>query len=68
MNCKDCYWCKSNSALNNEKVCCNVVSNNYNKIFSKQEIEHIGCDDGEAKQTVDYKNMTAWEFISKYYM
>lgn len=30
MYCKDCYWCKSNNALSDEKVCCNEISNNYN--------------------------------------
>ena len=42
MNCKDCYWCKLNNALSDEKICCN--------------------------EAVDYRNMTAWEFASRYYM
>lgn len=68
MKCSDCYWCKLCHALSNEKVCCNSESENYNKIFPKEEAENMGCEAGETRQAVDYRNMTAWEFASKYYM
>lgn len=68
MNCKDCYWCNLNHALSDKVVCCNEKSSNYNQIFPKEEMDIMGCEDGETKQAVDYRNMTSWEFASRYYM
>lgn len=68
MKCSECYWCTLNHALSDKVVCCNEKSSNYNQLFPKEQIEIKGCDDGETKQAVDYRNMTAWEFASKYYM
>lgn len=68
MKCNECYWCTLNHALSNEKVCCNEKSENYNKLFPKEEAENRGCELGETKIAVDYRNMTAWEFASRYYM
>lgn len=67
MDCKGCYWCESNNALGEEKVCCNEKSMNYNQVFTKERLEKSGCEYGETKQAVDYRNMTAWEFASRYY-
>lgn len=66
MECKECYWCKSNKSLSQENRCCNKESPNYNEIVS--EFEKDGCEYSETEQAVDYKNMTAWQFASKYYM
>ncbi len=68
MKCSECYWCTLNHALSDEAVCCNEKSKNYNQLFSKQEREIRGCDEGQTRREVDYRNMTAWEFASKYYM
>lgn len=68
MGCKDCYWCTLNKPTGNEMVCCNQESKNYNKIFTKEEVETMECEDAETKQAVDYRNMTPWQFASKYYM
>ena len=68
MVCKECYWCTLNHALGREMVCCNQESENYNKIFTEEEAKTIGCENAETRREVDYKNMTAWEFASKYYM
>lgn len=68
MKCKDCYWCKSNNALSGEKICCNEKSNFYNQTFLKEKIEEFSCEYAETKIAVDYRNMTAWEFASRYYM
>jgi len=68
MKCKECYWCTLNHALSDEYVCCNKESDNYNKLFTEQEIETMDCDDAETEQAVDYRNMTPWNFASKYYM
>lgn len=68
MKCSECYWCALNHALSDKVVCCNEKSSNYNQLFPKEEREIMGCDEGETKQAVDYRNMTAWEFASKYYM
>ncbi len=68
MKCKNCGWCYLNSALSTDKVCCNPESINYNNIISEEQIEESGCDKGETIEAIDYKNMTAWEFASKYYM
>lgn len=68
MNCADCYWGKSNNALNSEKICCNEKSPNYNQVFSTENAEKNGCKYAETGQAVDYRNMTAWEFALKYYM
>lgn len=64
MNCADCYWCKSNNSLNDEKICCNEKSTNYNQLFLKENAEKNGCKYAETRQAVE----TAWEFASKYYM
>lgn len=68
MNCKECYWCALNHSLSDKFICCNEKSRNYNEIFPKEEREIKGCEDGEIKQAVDYRNMTAWGFASRYYM
>ncbi|KAI4445303.1 hypothetical protein C823_007810 [Eubacterium plexicaudatum ASF492] len=68
MNCRDCYWSKTNNILTDEEICCNENSSYYNQIISTEKVEQNGCENGETKQTVDYKNMTAWEFASRYYM
>lgn len=68
MKCNECYWCALDSALSNERVCCNQESKNYNKIFTEEETETMDCEDAETKQAVDYRNMTPWEFASRYYM
>ena len=62
------YFKPHNHALSDKGVCCNEKSSNYNQIFPKEEMDIMGCDEGETKQAVDYRNMTAWEFASKYYM
>jgi len=68
MKCNECYWCALNSSFDNKRVCCKQDSENYNKIFTKEETEVTECKDAETKQAVDYKNMTPWEFASRYYM
>jgi len=68
MKCSECYWCALNYALSDKVVCCNEKSKNYNQIFSKQERKIRGCDEGQIRREVDYKNITALEFASKYYM
>ena len=68
MKCSECYWCTLNNSIGNEMVCCNQASENYNKIFTKEETETMDCEDAETKQAVEYRNMTAWEFASRYYM
>lgn len=68
MKCSECYWCTLNHELSDEKVCCNQESKNYNKIFTKEETEKMDCEEAETKQAVDYRNMTPWEFASRYYM
>ena len=68
MKCNECYWYASNKPLNDEKVCCNKESENYNKIFTEAETANMECEDAESEEAVDYKNMTPWEFASKYYM
>lgn len=68
MNCNDCYWCVLNHTPSNTFVCCNEKSNSYNQIFQKEDIKTKSCNNGETRQAVDYRNMTAWQFASKYYM
>lgn len=68
MKCSECYWCALNKLIGNEMVCCNQESENYNKIFTKEETETMECEDAETKQAVDYRNMTPWQFASRYYM
>lgn len=68
MKCSECYWCELNHPLSNEKICCNQESENYNMLFPKEEANDRGCEHGESREAVDYRNMTAWEFASKYYM
>lgn len=68
MKCINCYWCGLNNPLDNERVCCNQESENYNKIFTKEETETMECKDAENEKSVDYKNMNAWQFASKWYM
>lgn len=68
MDCRDCYWCKLNNALSEEKVCCNEKSPHYNQKILKEKLDGNGCEFGETKQAVAYRNMTAWEFASRYYM
>lgn len=68
MNCKDCYWSKPKDSSNNEKICCNEESKNYNKTFTPEQIRAMKCDDAETKQAVDYRRMTPWEFACRYYM
>ena len=53
MGCKDCYWCTLNKPTGNEMVCCNQESKNYNKIFTKEEVETMECEDAETKQAVN---------------
>ncbi len=61
MFCKDCYWCSENT-------CCNTESENYNKVFTDEQIKTFECPDAESEQAVDYQNMNAWDFALKYYM
>ena len=68
MKCNECYWCTLNHATSTDVVCCNQESENYNKIFSKEVAEQMECEDAETQQAVDYRNMTPWQFASKYYM
>lgn len=69
MKCNECYWSELNNPFDvNKRCCCNQKSENYNKIFTGEEIELMDCEDGETKQAVDYANMTPWEFASRYYM
>lgn len=66
MNCNECYWCTLNDGTN--YVCCNRDSENYNKIFTSEEIENVKCEDAETERAIDYQKMTPWQFASKYYM
>ncbi len=68
MQCSECYWCTLNHALSDEVVCCNEKSENYNKVFPKDQCNTQGCESGQTKQEIDYWNMTPWQFASKYYM
>ena len=68
MKCNECYWCTSNKPLNDERVCCNKESENYNKIFTEVEPTTMECEDAESEEAVDYKHMTPWNFALKYYM
>lgn len=68
MKCSECYWCVLNKPTSDEKVCCNQESANYNKIFTQGETEIMECEDAETERAVDYKNMNAWQFASKWYM
>ena len=68
MKCNDCYWCARNSANDENFVCCNQESENYNKILTEEETEITTCEYAETQQAVDYRNMTPWQFASKYYM
>lgn len=68
LNCSDCGWCHLIHATSDEKVCCNDRSEKYNETSSKEEASERGCEEGETRQAIDYHNMTAWEFASKYYM
>ena len=68
MNCNECYWSTLEHVLSDKKVCCKRESKNYNKIFTNEEIKTMDCEDAETKREVDYKNMTPWEFASRYYM
>lgn len=68
MNCCECYYSKLNHGLSKEKICCNQESSNYNRIFQEYECVNCGCDKGVSTEEFDYKNMTAWQFASKYYM
>lgn len=67
MKCVECYWLAKNSTIGLDMVCCNKKSGNYNKIFSKEDVEKSGCDCGESKEAVDYRTLTPWQFASKYY-
>lgn len=68
MKCSECYWCVLNKATSDEMICCNQESDNYNKIFTQEETEISECEDAETEREVDYKNMNAWQFASKWYM
>lgn len=68
ITCSECYWCSLSHALSDQKVCCNNESEHYNQEFPKGEASKRGCNVGETQQAVDYRNMTAWQFASKYYM
>ena len=69
MNCNECCWCKYNNANEKDenKVCCNRDSENYNKIFTEEEAENMTCELAETQRAVDYRQMTPWQFASKYY-
>lgn len=58
MKCKDCYWCTLNHALSDEYVCCNQKSENYNKIFTKQQIETVECEYAEEEIENLYSRLT----------
>ena len=68
MTCKECYWCKQETALSQKRVCCNENSENYNEVFPEDEAETSSCEYAETKQAVDYREMTAWQFAARYYM
>lgn len=67
MKCNECYYCVLNKPSGSEKVCCNQESENYNKIFTKKEIETMECKDVETKQAINYRNRHLG-FASHYYM
>lgn len=66
--CNECYWSRRVSATSEEQVCCNENSEHYNEVFPKEESMERGCEEGETRKAIDYRNMTAWQFASKYYM
>lgn len=37
-------------------------------VFTNEVAEQMECEDAETQQAVDYRNMTPWQFASKYYM
>lgn len=68
MTCEECYWCQPEAALGESMVCCNKDSEFYLKVFPKEEVTKRGCDLAETQQAVDYRELTPWQFASKYYM
>lgn len=68
MKCSECCWCTKSETTNTEIVCSNKESENYNKVFTNEVAEQMECEDAETQQAVDYRNMTPWQFASKYYM
>lgn len=67
MRCCDCYWAMLNFAGSTDRVCCNKKSENYNKVFSEEELKKSGCGCGESEVAIDYRTLTPWEFAKKYY-
>ena len=75
LNCSECYWCALGPNAtddhihdNIEKVCLNGDSEHCRVKFKRKESFNRGCEHGETREAIDYKNMTAWEFANKYYM
>lgn len=68
MRCHECCWSALNAATGTDRVCCNRLSTNYNRIISADAAAREGCEHGETRQAVDYRTMTPWEFACKYYM
>lgn len=68
MTCSECIWCALNSPARPDRICCNVKSPNYNQTIPALLTDEMGCDAGESKREHDYRNMTPWQFASKYYM
>lgn len=67
MKCSECYWCTLNSPTGSDVVCCNRASENYNKVFSEKVSQETECEDAESERAVDYRELTPWQFASKYY-
>jgi len=69
MQCIECYWCVINETNTKDKYkCCgNEKSQNYTKIFSKEENYEEACENGESRVVVDYRALNAWQFAAKYY-
>ena len=68
LTCEDCYWCGPVLDSDSKKRCCNQSSANCDRVFSLEEAKIMECDDAETERAVDYRNMTAWQFASKYYI
>lgn len=68
MNCLNCGHCVLNKTNSTDKVCCNTKSENYNKVFTEEELLKNSCEHFETREAIDYKEMNAWQFASKYYM
>lgn len=63
MECNECGHYSLNCLISKEKICCNFKSPNYDKFVS----EDSKCDFAESVEAVDYRELNAFAFASKYY-